>query len=220
MDEVNEPSSFSDLDLAALVRMAGEAERLEEPAPVRFEWARAAGRQNDLVRRMTVGGLAAAACVALGAFFWMKQAPAPKPLEVATAGPAGAEVAPVSVAAKAPENGSVVMAFFHDADDRCSCVQLNAGNFKGDLAQVRGDDLVRSALANACHENPQRLLVIAMQGPKEALPASTAEAEVWAACVNDGAGRCRGESLCISDHAAPFIPAGVTMVTGSMGFGE
>ncbi len=232
---------LNDKDLAALIRMADEVDRLESPAASRFEWAavQASGR-SALIRRMTLGmgGLAAAACVGLGMFLWAKPATVPQqisrtnPAPVLTLPtPTDVESTPVTVAVgKAPqpvlvtqapiepEIQSVVMAVFQDADDRCSCIQMNPGNFKGDLANVGSQELLRTAMANACHANPDRVLVIAMQGPSESLPTSTAEAEVWAACVSERTGHCDGDSFCVTRSSAPFIPAGVTMITGSMAF--
>ncbi len=208
-------------DLNALIRMATEAEQMEQDSSRSFQWARArASRRDVLMQRLTgIGGLAAAACLALMVVAWLRApqaTPAPAPVAI------HAEIHNEKPAvAKAPEQGSVMLAVFHDADDRCSCVQLRQDAFgKGrDLTQVGGSELLRAAFAGSCHENPEKVLVIAMSGPKDMLPRSTAEAEVLATCVTEY-GRCDGDSGCYATHAASYLPAGVTVVAESMGMGS
>jgi hypothetical protein len=211
-------------DLNALIRMATEAEQMEQDSNRSFQWARAKSSRRDvLMQRLTgIGGLAAAACLALMVVAWLRapQGTTPVPANVAVKPEVHADK-PVIAKAKAPEQGSVMLAVFHDADDRCSCVQLRQDAFgKGrDLTQVGGSEMLRTAIAGGCHENPEKVLVIAMSGPKEMLPRSTAEAEVLATCVAEY-GRCDGDSGCYATHAASYLPAGLTVVAESMGMGS
>lgn len=218
---------MDDKDIAALIRMAAEAERLEEAAPLRFEWARPNHSDRaQQVRKLAAGiaTLAAAACVGFMALVWLKPTPTPVTPPLAVIDPKPAEVValverdPEPVASPKAEFGSVIMAFFRDSDDRCSCVQLNAADFKGGLAEVHGQELLRRALANACHDNPERVMVIAMQGPTDALPSSTAEAELIAAAMREESAHCGGDAMCISSVASPFFSEGVTLVTSTLGY--
>ncbi len=209
-------------DLNALIRMAAEAEQMEQDSNRSFQWARAKSSRRDvLMQRLTgIGGLAAAACLALMVVAWLRapQGTTPTPSNVTIHTEKHTDKPAV---AKTAEQGSVMLAVFHDADDRCSCVQLRQDAFgKGrDLTQVGGSELLRAAFAGSCHENPEKVLVIAMSGPKEMLPRSTAEAEVLATCVAEY-GRCDGDSACYATHAASYLPAGLTVVAESMGMGS
>ena len=215
---------MNDKDLSALIRMATEAERLEEPAPLRFEWAKPNRADTaSRVRTAATGivSLAAAACLGFVAITWMKPAPS-QPLPVAVKStevppvvePAASEV--THVAKAEPEIGSVIMAVFRDADERCSCIQINAADFEGRLSDVGQSEILRRALANACHDNPRQVLVIAMQGPKDELPTTAAEAELLAAAVREDAGHCGSDAMCISSQAVAYMPSSVTVLTSTL----
>jgi hypothetical protein len=215
---------MNDKDLSALIRMATEAERLEEPAPLRFGWAKPNRTDTASRVRTAVTGivsLAAAACLGFAAITWMKPAPS-QPLPVAVK---PTEVPPVVEAAASevthvakaePEIGSVIMAVFRDADERCSCIQINAADFEGRLSDVGQSEILRRALANACHDNPRQVLVIAMQGPKDELPTTAAEAELLAAAVREDAGHCGSDAMCISSQAVAYMPSSVTVLTSTL----
>ena len=146
---------------------------------------------------------------------WMK-APQPAPISPIAIVPAAPAIEPPKV----PEEGSVLLAVFHDADDRCSCIQLQHPWSKGtDVSQLGGGAVLRAAMSTTCHDNPDKVLAIAVSGPKYLLPRSTAEAEVLAACVTDN-GRCGDDGGCYSNSAAAYLPAGVTVVAESMGMGQ
>jgi hypothetical protein len=205
-------------DLNALIRMAAEVDQMEEDGGHSFQWAKArASRRDVLMQRLTgIGGLAAAACLGLMVFAWLRT-PAPSPAPA----PSGVAIKdPVKVQPKPVEEGSVLLAVFHDADDRCSCVQLRDDFAKGrKLTEVGGGELLRTAISTACHENPQKVLVIAVSGPKDMLPKSTAEAEVLATCVSEY-GRCGDDSICYANNAAAYLGPGMTVVAESMGMGH
>jgi hypothetical protein len=208
-------------DLNALIRMASEVDEMESDASHSFQWARAkASRRDVIMQRLTgIGGLAAAACLALMVIMWVRgPQPAPAPTPVAIVTKPEHTVAPLAAAApKTPEEGSVLLAVFHDADDRCSCVQLRSDALKGrKLTEVGGGELLRTAIATACHENPEKVLVLAMTGPKEVLPRSTAEAEVLATCITEN-GRCGDDSICYASSAQAYLPPGVTVVAETLG---
>jgi hypothetical protein len=218
---------MNEKDLNALIRMAAEAERLEEPAGARFEWARADGAERQLrVRKMITGvaTLAAAACLGFAAISWLKPA---QPVAPGSSGPIAIEKAPAvtpavvekatDVALPVPTSplGAVLLAVFSDKENNCSCLQLNPADFKGDLASWGSEDLVRMARETRCQDDPTRVLVIAMEGPKDKLPSSTAEAELLAAAVRENTPHC-GDDICFTQTAAPFVPAGVRVVAGSM----
>jgi hypothetical protein len=217
---------MNDKDLSALIRMAMEAERLEEPAPLRLTWARPEREETAARLRTMVTGiatLAAAACLGFAALVWMKPASPTQPLAHqggATPAPEVSEATvPVVELAKAePEVGSVIMAVFRDADDRCSCIQINEADFKGRLSEVGQAEILRTALANACHENPRQVLVIAMQGPRHELPSTTAEAELLAAAMHEEANSCADDAMCISSRAVAYIPSSVTVLTSTMAY--
>jgi hypothetical protein len=208
-------------DLNALIRMATEVDRMEEDASHSFQWARAKSSRRDvLMQKLTgIGGLAAAACLGLMVFMWMRGPQTTAPVVT----PPVAKVeqpAPKTTTPPHSEEGNVLVAIFHDADDRCSCVQLNKDVLKGrKLTDVGGGELLRTAIAQGCHENPEKVLVLAMSGPKEVLPRSTAEAEVLATCITE-AGRCGGDSMCYASNAQAYFPPGVTVVAETLGMGR
>ncbi|HYE63305.1 MAG TPA: hypothetical protein VD997_15040 [Phycisphaerales bacterium] len=224
---------MNDRDLNALIRMAQEVEQLEEPAPLRFEWAQADAGARKLHVRKALGGvaaLAAAACLGIAAITWMKPAPSGVPGPVATnSGPAavpidvkveprseGRDVAVRLASAKGSSPlGAVLLAVFKDSEDRCSCIQINGADFKGDLASIGSSELVRAALESSCHENPQEVLVIAMEGPRDRLPSSTAEAEFLAAAVQSGSSHCSDDG-CLTETTGAFLPEGVRAVAGTV----
>jgi hypothetical protein len=205
-------------DLNALIRMATEVDDMESDAGHSFQWARAkASRRDVIMQRLTgIGGLAAAACLALMVFMWVRGpqpvAPTPGPLtRIISEKPAPAAPPKLS------EEGSVLLAVFHDADDRCSCVQLRSDALKGrKVSEMGGGELLRTAIATACHENPEKVLVLAMSGPRDVLPRSTAEAEVLATCITEN-GRCGDDSICYASSAQAYLPPGVTVVAETMG---
>jgi hypothetical protein len=204
-------------DLNALIRMATEVDQMEQDSGHSFQWAKArASKRDTLMHRLTgIGGLAAAACLALMVFAWLRTptpAPAPAPITINPT---------KTILPKPVEEGSVLLAVFHDADDRCTCVQLRQDAFaKGrKLTEVGGSELLRTAIAGACHENPEKVLVIAVSGAKEMLPKTTAEAEMLATCVSEY-GRCGDDSICYANNAASYFPAGMTVVAESMGMGH
>jgi hypothetical protein len=208
-------------DLNALIRMATEVDEMESDESHSFQWARAKDSRRDVImQRLTgIGGLAAAACLALMVFMWVRGpqsvATTPGPLSITNA---PSPVAPVALP-KLSEEGSVILAVFHDADDRCSCVQLRSDALKGrKLTDMGGGELLRTAIATACHENPEKVLVLAMSGPRDVLPRSTAEAEVLAACISEN-GRCGDDSICYASNAQAYLPAGVTVVAETLGMG-
>jgi hypothetical protein len=218
---------MNDKDLSALIRMATEAERLEEPAPLRFAWAKADRADTASRVRTAVTGivsLAAAACLGFVALTWMKPTstqPLPvavAPTEVQPVVETAPEVIRLAKADSAPEVeiGSVIMAVFRDADERCSCIQINAADFEGRLSDVGQSEILRRALANACHDNPRQVLVIAMQGPKDELPTTAAEAELLAAAVREDAGHCGSDAMCISSEAVAYMPSSVTVLTSTL----
>jgi len=203
-------------DLNALIRMATEVDAMESDESHSFHWARAkASRRDVIMQRLTgIGGLAAAACLALMVFMWVRGPQPAAPTPVAIAAPT---IEHIAVPAKLSEEGSVILAIFHDADDRCSCVQLRSDAFKGrKVSEMGGGELLRTAIATACHENPEKVLVLAMSGPREVLPHTTAEAEVLATCISEG-GRCGDDSICYASNAQVYLPAGVTVVAETMG---
>ena len=211
--------AMNDKDLSALIRMAVEAERLGEPGPVRFEWARAdAQERKDRVRKMVAGvaTLAAAACLGFAAITWLRPTPpaalTPAPVAVnhATkeAGTALATVMPPSV-------GAVLLAVFNDVEENCSCIQLNPADFAGGLANLDRAELVRIARETSCHDDPGQVLVIAMEGPQGSMPSSAAEAELLATAVRENTTHCPDDA-CFTRTAAPFLPEGVRVVAGSI----
>lgn len=207
-------------DLNALIRMATEVDEMEADASHSFQWARAkASRRDVIMQRLTgIGGLAAAACLALMVFMWVRgpQPVAPTPVAALPEH----TVAPVKATPKAPEEGSVLLAVFHDSDDRCSCVQLRSDALKGrKVSEMGGGELLRAAIATACHENPEKVLVLAMSGPKDVLPTTTAEAEVLATCITEN-GRCGDDSICYASSAQSYLPPGVTVVAETLGMGH
>lgn len=222
-------------DLNALIRMAAEVDTLEQDSAHSFQWAKAkTSRREVLMQRMTgIGALAAAACLGLMVVSWLR-APQAQPSHTAmnTEKPAAPTVVAsatpdtvknVESAAEAtpakPEEGSVLLAVFHDANDMCSYVQLHKDALHGrKLTEVGGGELLRTAIAANCQDNPERVLVLAMTGPKDLLPRSTAEAEVLASCISEG-GRCGDDSGCYVNNAADYLPPGVTVVAETMGMG-
>src|SRR4051812_26275201 len=63
---------MDDRDLNALIRMATEVEQMEQDSGHSFQWAKAnASRRSNLMPRLaSLGGVAAAACLALMVFVW------------------------------------------------------------------------------------------------------------------------------------------------------
>jgi hypothetical protein len=173
------------------------------------------------MQRLTaIGGLAAAACLGLMVVMWVHgplgSAPSLAPSAARIERPGQIKASP----SKAPEEGSVLLAIFRDADDRCSCVQLRHDVLKGrKVTEVGAGELLRAAMAGGCHDNPDNLLVLAVSGPKEVLPRSAAEAEVLATCITEN-GRCGDDSGCYASNAVAFLPPGVTVMAETLGMGR
>jgi hypothetical protein len=160
------------------------------------------------------------------AMLWFKAPPA-TPVVLPPAVGSGVAIAThvynehVAASKQPTEQGSVVLAVFHDADDRCTCVQLKDHEWGTgrSLAEVGRGELLRTAMAGGCQDNPDRLLVIAVSGPKDLLPQNTAEAEVLATCVAEN-GRCGDDSYCYASNAMSYLAPGVTVMAEAVGMGR
>jgi hypothetical protein len=111
--------------------------------------------------------------------------------------------------------GAVLLAVFSDAENNCSCIQLNPADFNGNLKNLGSAELIQMAKQSGCYENPQQVLVIAMEGPRDQLPNSTVEAEMLASAVRENTPHC-GDDACFTQTTAPFLSADVRVVAGSL----
>lgn len=217
-------------ELENLIRMAMEVEDLEGSRPaLSFDGAPVTVVRTGARRVWLIGGgLAAAAALTLAAVaVWPTKPSEPSARLADSTGVVGThEVVPparsvvvdspppVHVAQVPPDAGekTVLLAIFRDADDRCSCVQLRDGEWSGrKLADIGRSELLRTAMARACNESPEHVLVIAIAGPAEYLPSSD-QAEVLAACVFETPSTCGDDdSSCYTSAAMACLPAGMTV---------
>jgi hypothetical protein len=216
---------MDDRQLSSLIRMADEVDRLEQSAMVQSPWARPV-RPEQLraaaLRRwcFAVGGLAAAACLAVMAINWTGPTPAaPVPHRISS-GELTAPVLPVPIEEAQPrvavsEGGSVVLTVFQDADDYPSRVELQRPSWSRDcdLSSIDASELI-AAGGTECDadvkQRASRVLVIAFCGPSDSLPSTVAEAELLAACLSDGPqGLCGDDSSCYANSARRFLAEGV-----------
>lgn len=218
------PAPFRpDGDLEALLRLAGEADRLDgldvhpfaATTTPRTYVARAAG--------------ALAACLMLGVVAWQvipSSLPplAPRPGAVAANAPqpaSPAHLAPAAGTGAGPSNpptavasarGAVVLSISEGEAGDLRCVAVAPSTW-GDrrLAEISAEELQAAGLGALCTPDARRLLVIGLEGPRAQLPASDARALELARCmINTPA--CSGQTFDASAcSTAPCVPGDVTI---------
>ncbi|MDX2131768.1 MAG: hypothetical protein SFY69_06935 [Planctomycetota bacterium] len=231
---------MNDERVLQLVSMAVEAETLEhEGAPaMQFPDAARAGRGWSLAGVLRVGaGLAAAAAVAVG-LFWPVAGPAPvAPGEPGARADASGIVNDITRGeAPAPGAGRVVtttadgatpshpatnspmlLAVFRQPDSRCDCVVWEPDALAGvAIEHLDRERLIKAAWDRRCADGGSLMLVVALDGPRELLPASPEEAMALATCF--ALDECGVESGCYESMAAECVTPGVTIIAEAIGF--
>jgi hypothetical protein len=241
---------MDDRQLQRLLRMAAEAEQLDHPAAGagRVDRVLAGGGRVSLARPdrswwrargVPIGGaLAAAACLAVGAFvFLMPQSPVP----IAVAPPehvepesrgggsladlgaraeASGETGRATLAAHRPEEEAVLFAVYRGANGSCECVQVNDPDWGGDkrLAEVSRHELLRAGLQEPCTTLAPEVLVIGVAGKPGTVPSSRQHAETIARRLGDQP--LRGRDVASMAYAAmPDLPAGTVIVAEKVSIG-
>lgn len=154
-------------------------------------------------------------------------APGPSPMSPGNGGAQGAAVQLASLsnaggarAAQPSCTGCVVVAIFRDSRDGCSCVHLQPHDFTDGrrLADHAPTDLLSVPLKGACAPSPDRILLVALEGPTEMLPRTPAEAESLVECVTDAPRQCDGSPACYASAASRCLPQDVHVLAQTVQF--
>jgi hypothetical protein len=109
------------------------------------------------------------------------------------------EVSGSESATIASEPESVLMAIVQDDVGDVRCVRWSCADFDGrSLNELKENELRTAGLAMLCQERPSRLVVVAMQGPKQAMPTSDSHATHLARCIM-AAPACDSGSISMRD---------------------
>jgi len=205
---------MNDDQLSTLIRMAVEAERLESPLHIEHFRAVPPVRRSVLWK---LAPLAAAAAVLLAVMIvprFMSQPESPDEIAINT-DPAPV-LAPEVVVAKPSAEGSMLVAVYREADDRCGSVVWVKDAFAGRaMADVSRTELVEAALKGRGDARTGLMLVVGLQGPREMLPDSHAAAEALAQCMTVES--CGVEAPCYAATALGCLPSNVRIVTETVG---
>lgn len=219
---------MDDRRFETLVRMAVEAEALEQSAaPMRLVGV-STRRRSWLVPLATAMAAAAAAVTLVTVVLPSMNPPAPirmtedtspnhadAPTELTSNALTGFEKPlEVRTVSDGPDDeASVVLAFFEGIDGRCQCLHIQDEEWDSDeLAQKRRGELLEVAYRSKCGSATPNLLVVAIAGKRDALPRSPEQAEALAAQLSR-----HGRSVEHAYQAVSGLPAGSMVVTESVG---
>lgn len=223
---------MNDRQLQELLRMAAEVEEIESHASSTLgqvsPWTNA--HRPNRVRRTAWAVASAAAAIALGAGLFVALRPAPvapnsggdamavKPAPAPVIEPDVVPVQGVAIAAvdSRPATPGMLLAIYQDILGAARCVQvlplpMNPGESLADVARadlLHADELAEGAV---CATGPHRLLVVALAGPANALPASAESAEALATCIAASRDQCSETPSSYADAAAACLPPGVSV---------
>lgn len=216
-----------DDQLLNLVRMAGEADELDRSANLVLVEAEAKPARFWLP---LVAFTSLAATLTLALVLWPKAPISTIPLGPIADGTAtsGATVVPkngdsttivpVSTVAQACQpSGPMLLAVFHQTDERCDCVVWMEGAFvETDIRRLGSADLIEAAWTNRCAETSDLVLVVAMDGPRELLPADADAALELAASLSIPRAWCGENPGCYEESASGFLAPSVMVVAETM----
>lgn len=212
-----------DDQLLNLVRMAGEAEELDRSANLVLTEAPAARPQRFWAPLVAFSSVAAMLTLAL--VMWPKAPVSPltpgpivvKPIETGVS----PEIVPVKqetvVADACQPSGPMLLAVFHQTDERCDCVVWMEGAFvETDIRRLGSADLIEAAWTNRCAETSDLVLVVAMDGPRDQLPADAEAALELAASLSIPRAWCGENPGCYEESASGFLAPSVMVVAETM----
>lgn len=223
---------MNDRQLQELLRMAAEVEEIEAHASSTLgqvsPWTNA--HRPSRMRRTAWAVASAAAAIALGAGIFMAIRPAPvapidhggsvagKPTPAPVTEPATIPVQGSAIAAvdSRPATPGMLLAIYQDILGAARCVQvlplpMNPGESLADVARadlLHADELSDGA---TCATGPHRLLVVALAGPANSLPATAESAEALATCIAASRDQCSEMPSSYADAAAACLPPGVSV---------
>lgn len=209
--------------LLQLVRMAGEADELERGSRLVLTDA----PHPSLWRRMWAPLTAMAAAAALAVVLWPVAPgpvvrPGPGPVAIAPTGatPDEGAVTTVSlptVAEPCQPSGPMLLAVFHQPDERCDCVVWRAGAFvETDIRRLGSAELIEAAWTNRCADSSNLVLVVAIDGPPDELPQSAEAALELAANLSIPRAWCGENAGCYEDSAMGVLPSSVKIVAETL----
>jgi hypothetical protein len=226
---------ITDQHLDRLVAMALEAETLDgvNPPEAVPTGRRHAGRARvpGAARRLLPGVLACAAMVALaGVVGWqmfgvLSPAASTDRPRIARSSPSGP---PATVLAQAPvpdDEQTVLLAIYHDPIVGTRCVQWRDFDFDKNrcLADVSPTELrglcLKSAGLCACPADLTNVTLVALAGPRSALPATDSAALSLADCILASDRPCDSAGACYLPAARSCLPKGVSVKVENVGFG-
>ena len=213
---------MNDRQLQALLKLALEAERLEQPAsaPAPIAWWR---------RAWAKGGFAAAAAVLLAApLFWSRPAPMPQdPAETRLTPVAARTLSDEDLGAiqnalaemfadplNAEQRVALVVAIARGEQGECDCIRwkrhtLPEGKALADLSK---NELLRLGMQDSCAGTSSRLLVVGVACDE--IPLDGTLAGQVASCVNtDG---CGDTGACYASRALACLPDDATVVAATL----
>lgn len=127
-----------------------------------------------------------------------------------SSGGAGVE----DMSASTGASGCVVVAIFKDSRGGCRCVHIQPHAWEDGraLADRGPGDLLGVKLSGTCSTPSDALLLVAVEGPRELLPQTSAEAEALAECVSMAPKECDGSPGCYASVASRCLPSKVSVL--------
>ncbi len=243
-------AQLDDRRIESLIRMAAEIDELEGCArDARAQDQSVLARLNHLGPTATPGarpthpharsagrwwlvgsGIAAALVACASLAVWL--VPRPSATQLATLPtpdgrghvitPMNPAVAPGPALAPGPPEQCVVLAIFSDAHGGFRCVQWCPHQWQGGrrLKDVPATELLGVPFGPPCMPSAERLLVVALAGPRDRLPHTDASAEALAACIVDAPSMCHDEPSTYATAARSCLPRGVTVKVESLAMGN
>ncbi|GJQ30535.1 MAG: hypothetical protein HBSAPP03_24190 [Phycisphaerae bacterium] len=215
--------------LLNLVRMAREADELERGMPLALV-GEVAPRRRVWAPLLAIASMAAA--VTLAWVLWpapplnLPSPPAPGPIALQPmprtdmTADGGARVIAASTESTidaCEPSGPMLLAVFHQTDERCDCVVWRPGAFvEYDIARLGSADLIQAAWDNRCADTSELVLVLAIDGPRELLPADADAALELAATLSIPRAWCGEDPACYEDSAAGLFPSSVRVVAETL----
>lgn len=129
-------------------------------------------------------------------------------------------IAPESVQTGSEPESSVVLAFFQGLDGHCTCMHIQKEDW--DQAQLAGKDgaqLLDVAFHSSCSQPSPKVLIVGIAGKADSLPGPEA-AEALAASLSKVPANSAADLQRRAYEVMTELPAGTTVVTESFGHGR